>query len=127
MRVPNARTDANYNQKYLNEKDKEFLNGFDWCVKTAVDNFFNNLDVHFSEDSHIMHMLNEELPAKFLIVGEDEESEIKTYLDLIRARLLDWIEKKRDELIMSMIDNMSEEEYAEMRAKNEVRKEANTD
>ena len=115
--IPDCRTDENYNEKYLNAQDKEFLRGFDWCCEMAADCFFDNLP--FLNDSHIMHMLNEEIQEE-AHEEYDVESDfdvpaqhriIKTYVDLIRARMLDFIESERDELITSMIDSMDEAEY----------------
>jgi hypothetical protein len=115
--IPDCRTDSFYNADNLSENDKQFVNGFDYCVENAADNFFDNLDVYFGDDSHIMHVLNEELPdylkteyeMEFAFRdGEAETREVKTYADLLRAKLLDHIEMERDELITSMIDEASE-------------------
>ena len=115
--IPDCRTDSFYNADNLSENDKQFVNGFDYCVENAADNFFDNLDVYFGDDSHIMHVLNEELPdylkteyeMEFAFRdGEKETREVKTYADLLRAKLLDYIEMERDELITSMIDEASE-------------------
>lgn len=126
--IPNCRTDEDYNEKYLNKYDNEFVRGFDWCVEMAVDNFFDNLDIYFGDDSHIMHLLNEELPENMREEYEIERTfadendrvekrDVKTYVDLLRSKILDYIEMERNELITSMIDNMDEQEYAEIKAK----------
>lgn len=126
--IPDCRNDENYNEKYLNNFDKEFVRGYDWCVEMSVDNFFDNLDIYFGDDSHIMHLLNEELPENMreeyeierTFADDDnkvEKRDVKTYVDLLRSKILDYIEMERDELITSMIDNMDEQEYAEIKAK----------
>ena len=126
--IPDCRNDENYNEKYLNNFDKEFVRGYDWCVEMSVDNFFDNLDIYFGDDSHIMHLLNEELPENMREEYEIERTfadendrvekrDVKTYVDLLRSKILDYIEIERDELITSMIDNMDEQEYAEIKAK----------
>lgn len=130
--VPDGRTDESYNQKYLNGDNKEFLQGFDWCVEMAVDNFFDNeMDYLQDEDSYLGHLLSEELPDNmkkeyemeyvFNVqnMGETETRtrKIETYADLIRMTMLQWIEMERDMLITSMIDGMDDDEYAEIRAK----------
>lgn len=126
--IPDCRNDENYNEKYLNNFDKEFVRGYDWCVEMSVDNFFDNLDIYFGDDSHIMHLLNEELPENMREEYEIERTfadenarvekrDVKTYVDLLRSKILDYIEMERDELITSMIDNMDEQEYAEIKAK----------
>lgn len=126
--IPDCRNDENYNEKYLNNFNKEFVRGYDWCVEMSVDNFFDNLDIYFEDDSHIMHLLNEELPENMREEYEIERTfadenyrvekrDVKTYVDLLRSKILDYIEMERDELITSMIDNMDEQEYAEIKAK----------
>lgn len=124
--IPDCRTDENYNQRYLNDKDGEFLRGYDWCTETAVDNFFDNLDIYFGDDSHIMHLLNEKIPKgaredyEMDFTFGEREAEVrktKTVADVLRYKILDYIEMQRDELITSMIDNMDEQEYAEIKAK----------
>ena len=116
--IPDCRTDENYNAEKLSNDDKQFVNGYDYCVEMAADSFFDNLDVFFGEDSHIMHALNEELPKylkesydiEFEYHGEQQKvtRDVETYADLIRVRMLDYIESQRDELIVSMIDNASD-------------------
>ena len=123
--IPDCRKDEYYNQKYLNEKDSEFVRGFDWCAEIAMDNFFNNIDDFFERDSYIMHILNEEIPEmdheeyvmESSFDGTEEKRTIKTYLDKIRAYLIDWVEGHRDELITSMIDGMDKDEYKRIKDK----------
>ena len=122
-----CREDDTYNQAFLNEKDSEFLRGFDWAVEMAADNFFDNdMDGLADEKSYIGHILCEKLPKslreKYTMEytfgdREEEERTVKTYADLIRYRLLNWIEMTRDELITSMLDNMDEAEYTAIKKK----------
>lgn len=118
--IPNCRTDEIYNEKNLNNRDKEHLLGFDWCTEMAVDNFFNNLDVYFDSDSYLMHLLNERLPKdmqeeyemEYTYADDENKSEMRkteTYADMLRFKILDWIEMERNELITSMIDNASDD------------------
>ena len=116
--IPDCRTDEVYNVKNLSEDDKQFVNGFDYCTEVAADCFFDNLNAFFGSDSHLLHALNEELPeelketydVEFDYIGEHESvtREVKTYADLLRVRMLDFIEAQRDELITSMIDDASD-------------------
>jgi hypothetical protein len=124
--IPDCRRDENYNQKYLNEKDSEFIRGFDWCSENAVDVFFDNMEEFFGIDSYLMHILKEEIPEQdheeYVWINSfderiQEKRTVKTYLDAIRAHLVDWVEMHRDELITSMIDNMKEEEYKAIKEK----------
>ena len=126
--IPNCREDKYYNQKYLNEKDRTEIIGYDWCTEEVVDNFFDNIEDMFERDSYIGHVLNEELSEDereeydmIVSFGVKEPKEVhrkcETYADLIRLRLLEWIESNRDEMIVSMIDNMSDEEYEKIKSR----------
>lgn len=123
--IPDCRRDEYYNQKYLNEKDSEFVRGFDWCSENAMDVFFDNIEDFFGVDSYIMHILKEEIPEdehdEYIQINSFDEHEekrtVKTYLDAIRAHLIDWVESNRDELITSMIDGMDEDEYKAIKEK----------
>jgi hypothetical protein len=119
-RIPDCRTDENYNIKYLNETDKAEVSGYDYCAEHVVDNFFYNLDVYYGGDNYFMHVMNEEIPESMREEyameysdgsREDEKRTVKTYGDLLRCNLLDWIESERDQLITSIIDGYTEEEY----------------
>lgn len=118
--IPDCRTDENYNIKYLADIDKAEVSGYDYCAEMVVDNFFNNLDVYYGGDNYFMHIMNEEIPEsmreEYVMEysdgsREDEKRTVKTYGDLLRSNLLDWIESERDQLITSIIDGYTEEEY----------------
>ena len=116
--IPDCREDEYYNQKYLKGEDREFVNGFDYCAEETVDCLFDNLDTMFDDDSYIMHVLNEEVPKQeeydmewTFGHKETEHRVVKTYADLLRMKILEWVEMERNELITSMIDSMDEDEY----------------
>lgn len=125
--IPDCRTDENYSEKYLSEKDEQFVAGFDWAIEEAVDNFFdNNFMKGLDDDSYIGHLMTEELPeilketytAEYRFRDNNEvEREVETVADYIRMQILDWCESNRNELIVSMIENMSDKEYEAMRKK----------
>lgn len=126
--IPECREDEYYNQKYLTGNDKEFVRGYDWCVEQAVDNFFDNFDC--CDSDYLEVYLSKEVPEDmryeyqmentFPYPGEEgkpEDRKVETYLDLIRYELLCWIEHRRDDLIVSMIESMSDEEYEKIKSK----------
>ena len=102
--IPDCRTDESYNQNYLNDTDAEFIAGFDWCTKMVVENFFNNLDNYEITDGQGFDVI------EYLEAHEEVAEELKN-------DMLQWIEGQRDELITSMIENMSDEEYDEIKVK----------
>lgn len=103
--IPNCREDKTYNEKYLNEKDKEFVRGFDFAVNDSLDSFFANIDdMDFDvedEDIDLGKILNNH----------------EAILDRLKENMLEWIEGERDEMITSMIDHMDENEFEENKAK----------
>ena len=98
--IPDCRTDEYYNQKYLNKLDSEFVKGFDYCKEAAVECGFANIEDFFYE---------------FEI--DVRPSDIRKVTEAVEKWLLDWIEAERDELITSMIDDMSDEEYTKIKSK----------
>lgn len=131
--IPDCRSDEFYNDKYVEGADKEFLRGFDWCVEFVVDNFFNNNLDETDEDTHLAHTLSEEVIEHMKETYEvyhsygDEKVEtrkVETYVDLLRMKLLEWIESERDMLVTSMLDGMAEEEYNKVKERVDGQSEA---
>jgi hypothetical protein len=120
MEFPDCRNDNYYNANFLDKKGIDFVDGFDWCVEMVVDNFFDNdmFDL-LDEETYIGKILSEELPESLqeeyvmefnfpkFAPRQAEERKCKTYADLIRLKLLAWIEMDRNDLIVSMIDKLS--------------------
>lgn len=109
--IPDGRKDEFYNQKYLLDKDAEFVAGLDWCRIFAVENFFDNLDIYESEFDEDTEEDNEEFN---LISYLEEHEEIRNKL---REVITQYIEMERDELVTSMIDNMEEDEFEKRKKK----------
>lgn len=102
--IPDCRADETYNQKYLNEKDKEYIKGYDYAVEEVLESFFGNIEMYDlsveGEDIDIGRIL------------ENHES----ILNKLKESMMDYFESSRDEMITSMIDNMDEKEYEEIKA-----------
>lgn len=114
MRLPDCRTDDYYSVENLDEQDRAELNGFDWCAEEVVDRFFDNDMFDLADpETYLGHVLCEEVPELMReryrmnhAFGDrqPEEREVITYADLIRMKLLEWIESDRNEMIVSMIE-----------------------
>lgn len=110
--IPDCREDEEYNYKKLGKLDKEFVRGYDWCNEIGTDNFFDNMEDAFDEDSYLMHTLREDLPERMKceyeielsFIGKTETRQVETYGDLLRFKLLEYIENQRNELIVGMIE-----------------------
>lgn len=87
--IPDCRTDENYNEKYLNEKSKVYIAGFDCAIETIVCMIEGNLDT---------------FPELESAMSEDTQNDLAEAVKI-------WAESTRNELITSMIDTMSDEEY----------------
>lgn len=100
--IPDCRSDEYYNEKYLVDNDKMFVQGFDWAVSQIVNLFEGNLEVYPD--------LKELLDDKKAVIKDDK---VKIAIEAIQ----DWAEMERDELITSMIDGMDEGEYQKIKEK----------
>lgn len=120
--IPDCRNDETYNFDNLVKDSQTYVRGYDHCAEDVVDSFFDNLDVYFDDDSYIMHMLNEKLPESLqdeyewdkvdIDTGKEvsEKRKVETYADLLRSKMLDWIEDERDTLITALIDSQDDTE-----------------
>lgn len=97
--IPDCRTDPAYNEKFLNDKDKEFIRGYDYAVDCIL-NLFTNLEV-FPDFEELL---------------DDHKAIIKEGKTMIAQESVgQWAEMDRDELITSMINSMDEIEYWKIR------------
>jgi hypothetical protein len=129
MTFPKCREDDYYNQDFLDGTDKEFLRGFDWAIEMVVDNFFDILEYRLSDNDTLLNMLNKKIPKdmreeytmEFTYPAdnprENEDRKVKTYADWLRFMLLKEAECNRNNLIISMIDDMDEKIYNAIRNK----------
>jgi hypothetical protein len=97
MIFPDCRKDETYNSDFLTGNNKSFIEGFDYTIKTA-ENLANNLDVY-----------EDDLGDKFSIISKN----FSLFLDILK----DWCEMERNQLVTSMLDEMSDEEFEEARKK----------
>ncbi len=121
----------------LNGDNAEFLKGFDWNTANAVNKLFDNLDVYWREFEHAglnvdeidftvdgsIECPNANLPdcgnseeSKWFSEYSEEElskmSQSTKVMLLMKEILNDYIEKERDILVTSMIDDMEDDEHA---------------
>lgn len=112
--------DDSYSYENLTDKDKQFVNGFKWCVEESLDTYFDNCAVAFSDD-FLSHFLNEKVPEfmrdeytmERTFQGKTETRKIETYGDLLRSEMLDWCTMQLSELMISMLDNYDKEDEEE--------------
>ena len=108
-----------YRQEYLNDRDKEFVKGFDYAVNTIM-NYFRNLDV-FSEEFLKAGINTHRIDTEAVVADDMSDEEIealdeKTYLlGTVHDSMSDWLEMERNELIVSCLDNMSGASYEKNR------------
>ena len=127
IRIPDCRTDEFYNEKYLNEKDMEFISGFDYVTEFAVSAFFYNAEVYddvfksiglnprFIDTDTVTddNKLINELTADDVCNMTKETLIFKAF----RESMLHCIEMQRNITITSAIDHMPEEEYRRIKEK----------
>ncbi len=98
--IPDCREDANYNEKYLNEEDSQYVLGFDHCIEDCIENFFDNIDMYGNELGTNVKWLKKPM---------------KKLLKAIKKCMLDYSEIQRDEMITGLIDGYSEEEHESLK------------
>lgn len=120
--IPDCRTDENYNQKYLDDTNAEFIAGFDWARIFGVESCFDNMDIYEDAIKEIEAETEEEQALLDFCEKHKEAAEaaFKALLESVKDSILDYIEMQRDELITSMIDNMGEKEFEERKAKTDA-------
>lgn len=123
MLFPDVRNDDWYNEDFLDGASKKEVLGFDWAT-FAVDNLFDNIEQITNESDYLEKVLSEKLPESLQneydmegLDGEDEHREVKTYADFIRMKILSWLENERNEIVVSLIENMDESVYKALREK----------
>lgn len=109
-----------YWEGYLNERDYDRLREFDYTVELATNVFFTNIDsceclseifvaseIDEASGNSFVWDLKTELP--------DNAPKSVRFLRKLHEELTNWLETQRDEIVMSMIEGMSEEEYKAIR------------
>ena len=115
--IHDARNDEYYNEAFLDEKNSNKIKGFDYCVEQIQNLLENNLEC-FQEE------LTETL-AEGKICPDDEVFSTREDLyeilyenrELISCIVTAWAELERDELITTMIEDMPQDIYEELRKK----------
>lgn len=94
MYIPDCRTDDAYNQKHLNERNKEFLHGYDYGISSLM-NVFDNLEIYSDE----MEIDDEDINLVRLFKNHPVIK--NTFISC----LMDYAEMERNELIVGLLDN----------------------
>lgn len=84
---------------YLDDDDKDIIRGFEYCI-TALEDAFANLDIYMDDD----HFLQVALQTKCM--HKDE-----TYGEFLHECLDNFLLMRENEIVCSMLDNMTDEEY----------------
>ncbi len=128
MITPNCRLDEDYNEDFLNKEDEKELIGFDEATR-AVRAFFGNVDVYETEFARLFEALG--IPAnttKYIFNADEDvlfsEKDISEYTEeeyirmnavtklfkTFESCIRDNLEKIRNEVIVSLIDDYDEDE-----------------
>lgn len=117
-----------YYQGYLNEKDAEYLAGFDYAVEDTLESFCYNLDIYEDDILESCEIdfdafrdafstfIEREYTDDELDLDTIDDKQIRLILALFRA-FQHYAEMERDEMGTSLIENMEEADYDECRRK----------
>lgn len=109
--IPDCRVDENYNADFLNEKDSEFISGYDYALTQILNLIQNNLEVYQNELTEISPYKDGCPEDEIYASRRDLFDIVEENKGLISNIISDWHERERDTIITSFIENMSEEEY----------------
>lgn len=109
--IPDTRNDSTYNEKFLNDGDDAFVQGFDFAIDTMINLFGNNLDVYEEELTELCPEGHEKEWDEAFAKREDLYEIVEDNKEILCAIIKDWAEEERDSIITSCIDGMDEEEY----------------
>ena len=111
-----------YFQGYLDDDSSTYLAGYDWCIEQVIKNLFFNLDIYQDEldecgvDEEKLEEFNQcyvnYLESDSFDLDSIKDSKVRLMLTLVKA-LEDYVESERDELGVSMIESLTQEEYEE--------------
>ena len=108
---PDVRNDSDYNEKFLNESDDAFIQGFDLALENVINLFADNLDVYEDELTELCPEGHTIEPDEAFAKREDLYEIIKDNKEIICAVIKDWMENERNSTVTSLLDNMDDEEY----------------
>lgn len=91
---------AYYEGNLKDEYNIAVVRGFDFCVEESIENFFDNLD------NYKLEFADAEPPLPSLELLDRQNP---GFINMLKECILDWSEKWRDELVVSMLDS----EFAE--------------
>lgn len=101
--IPDTKKDDYYNEKYLKEKDKDFIKGFDYAVNQSLQFFLENIDAYdFDVEGEDINIGK---------IFENHPRILEKFIEVVRNNF----DSDRDEMIVSMIDYYSDEDYAKIR------------
>lgn len=84
----------NHYEGFLNQPDSQYIGGFDWNTEVCVNEYFDN----FKDYMDVIKP----------VLAKDQD--LDKLMEVIKITLMKHIEMERDSLIVSMIDNMPEDE-----------------
>lgn len=108
---PDVRNDSDYNEKFLNESDDAFIQGFDFALENVINLFENNLEVYKDELTELCPEGHTVEPDEAFAKREDLHKIIEENKGILCAVIEDWLEKARNSAVTTLIDIMDEEEY----------------
>lgn len=106
-KIPDCRNGEYYNEKFLDDLDREFVRGYDYCMENVVMTFFDNIDIYYKAFDEADKVIN---VAKLIMNNESLDN-------AFRKCISHYAVMQKNELITGMIDGTAEKTYEEMRKK----------
>ena len=111
MLFPDCRNDDVYNERFLEDRDEQFIQGFDLVFSEVINLIADNLDSYDQELTELCPEGYEPEEDEAFSKREDLYEILEDNKEIICAIIKDWLENVRNEVITSSIDDYSEETF----------------
>lgn len=114
--IPDVRNDDTYNDQFLDEKDENFVAGYDTAFEEIITLFADNLSTYEGELTELCPEGYTPESDEAFSKREDLYSIVEDNKEILCAIIKDWLEAQRDEIVTSMIDSYDADYYGELKA-----------
>lgn len=111
MLLPDCRNDETYNERFLEDRDEQYVSGFDTAVDSIITLFADNLDVYENELTELCPEGYTPEYDECFAKRKDLYNIVVENKEILCAIIKDWLESERNEIITSCIDSMEDEVY----------------
>ena len=116
MIFPDCRNDENYNERFLDLYDKRFIKGMDYALDVIKNLIEYNLEFYEDELTNVHKKGETYCEDEVYVSRRDFFDILEENRKAVTAVIEDCLECERNEVIVSMIENMDDDKYEKNKA-----------